>query len=211
MNRREMLSAAVAVPLAIGVTSSARGGTVTSVSELLRKIESQFECVDGLPRAYFEGVYPLGHFGRVIYMLLVNGVAQLDGNEVSGLKNEALAVNALWMTFQAYAVGKKGKLFWRKKPEVKVVTPEEMMRGRGLVETLPGRWQSHESAEDGTLARPKTAAEWGEPRDKYYARMRLVITDLMPFTEEEDSSSDGTFKVDPKTGEVWQRHGRVSI
>lgn len=206
MNRRELLGVAAAVPLA----TVAFGSEGMTLQRLTAKIERRFQCVEGPARAYFEGVYPSGEFGRALYQSFVNGMAVGDGQPVDGLDSEAQALDALWKSFEAYAIGKKGKLYWRARPRITISTPEEQMVSLGLVETRPGRWHTPEVVEDGltTEYMDKTPAEWGHPTTKYYARMRLIVTDLMLFTEREH---DGPYKVDRPSGEVWQRAGKVSL
>lgn len=206
MNRREVLGAAAAVPLA-AIPLHSEGSTVTTAG-LRARIARRFKCVEGPARSYFEGVTPSGEFGRAVYQSFVNGVATTHGQEVEGLQSGAQALQALWKTFEAYAIGKKGKLYWRKRPTLFTVTPTEEMDRLGLIQVSPGMWQTLEVVEDGLNCPAKTPAEWGCPATKHFARMRLIITDVMPFIEEE---YDGPFKVDRPSGEVWQRKGKVSL
>lgn len=209
MNRRELLSTAAIVPFAPLAMGSGRSVTIPG---LLERIENRFECVEGVARAYFEGVYPSGEFGRAIYISFVNGMAINDGDFTHGLQSEGLAIDSLWKTFEAYAIGKKGKLYWRGRPTLRVITPEQMMKDRGLLEVTPGRWQPAGIVEDGLTKEyaAKTPAEYGEKHTEYYARMRLVITDLLPYIEQ-DVAWDGAVKIDRPSGEVWQRIGKVTL
>ena len=204
MNRRELLSVAAIAPLAAVIPTGTEAETLNT-KRLLARIERKFKCVDGPPRSYFEGVTPSGEFGRGIYQTFVNGMATTCGQEVNGLDAESDAINALWRSFEAYAIGKKGKLYWRKRPEMEVVTPQEQMLGRDLIEASPGQWLHRISVEDNLKHRAMTPAECGCASTKYYARMRLIITEVMPYTEEE---YDGPYKVD-RSGDVWQRRGKV--
>ncbi len=205
MNRRELLGVAAAVPLAV-IPLSTEVETLTT-RRLVARIEQRFKCMDGPPRSYFDGVTPSGKFGRGVYQSFVNGMATTCGQKVDGLDSEPEVINALWRSFEAYAIGKKGKLYWRARPEIHVSTPEEQMLDLRMIQVSPGYWQRTIALEDGLNHRAKTAAEWGHPSIRYYARMRLIITDVMPFTEEE---YDGPYKVD-RSGDVWQRRGKVEI
>ena len=206
MNRRELLGVAAIAPLAAVIPLSTEVETLTT-HRLVARIERKFKCVDGPTRSYFEGVDSSGHFGRGVYQSFVNGMATTCDQEVNGLDTESEAVAALWRSFEAYAIGKKGKLYWRKRPEMHIATPEEQMLGLELHEVSPGYWKRTIALEDDLNERAKTPAQWGHPSTKYYARMRLIITDVMPFIEEE---YDGPYKVD-RSGEVWQRRGKVEI
>ena len=200
MNRRELLGVAAAAPLA-AIPFPAEGSAITA-PRLLARIERKFKCVEGPARSYFEGVTPSGKFGRAVYQSFVNGMATTCGQEVDGLDSEAQVLDALWRAFEAYAMGKKGKLYWRKRPHLYTSTPTEAMHGLGLIEVSQGKWQTPEVVQDGLDYRAKTPTEWGHPSTKYFARMRLIITDVMPFVEEE---IDGPYKVDRPSGEILCR------
>lgn len=210
MNRRELLSVAAAAPFTPTLTGFTRPPDITA-DRLRSRIEECFECVEGPARAYFEGHYPSGEFGRAVYQSFANGMAVNPGDYNDGLESETLALESLWKTFEAYAIGKKGKLYWRSRPSIEHVTPEDAIKGRGLVEVASGLWQPQEAAEDGLLfPLPKTAAQWGYTDTKYYARMRLIITDLLPYVDQE-LIDGGVCKIERPSGDVWQRVGRVSL
>ena len=211
MNRREALSIAAVAPLA-AVPIGAGGMPVTDVDQLVRRVQSKFKCVDGPPRAFFEGVSLDGQFGRGVYVTFINGTAVSAGERAPGLSSGEEALNALWQAFIAYSIGKQGTLYWRKKPELSVVSPEDqLLRAKEMVEVSPGLWQERWVVEDGLIRDrpPRPLAEWGYTETKYFARMRLVITETRPWIEEEEDWVEAPCYVDRATGEVWRKVGKV--
>lgn len=212
MDRRSFLGSAALAPMAVmaGHAEYGASGEVRSLPDLEGRIARMFECVDGPPVAYFEGVSPSGEFGRVIYTSLVNGVVKAEGEAVSGLGAAEKAVESLWYAFLGFSAGKSGRLYWRAKPELRVETVADQIKylEHQWVQVSPGQFLTKEIVEDGLLSlyAKKTAADLGVTGDKFYARMRIAISDVRPFVEIE--SGDGALSVEP-SGEVWRKVGRI--
>ena len=210
MDRRNFLAGASATPFGLnGAFDSLRSTAPSTLNELVHSIEQMYECVDGPPKAYFEGANRLGELGRGVYVVLSNGILKSEGESSPDIYYEAEAISALWASFLGYSAGKTGRLYWRGRPEVEGISPEDQLLSKsfGHIETSPGIYHNREIVEDNLVGefKGKTLEDFGCSRTKHYARMRLVITDIVPWVEQ---NYNGTTKID-NSGVVWERLGRI--